>query len=58
MANVIRCRELGFDCDGVIRADTEEEALEQAAEHAREEHGLDEISPETAEKLKSVMSEE
>ena len=27
MAKVVRCRDVGFDCDGEVRADTEEEVL-------------------------------
>lgn len=58
MAKVIRCKDVGFDCDGVIRADTEEEALKQAATHAKEAHGMEEVSPEVEKKIKAVMREE
>ena len=40
MEKVIRCRDVGFDCNGVIKAKTEEEALKLAAEHAMKVHGL------------------
>jgi predicted small metal-binding protein len=43
MAPVVQCRDVGFDCHGVIRADSEQEALAQAAEHA---HGLTQINDE------------
>jgi predicted small metal-binding protein len=58
MKKVIHCKDVGFDCDGVIRANTEEEALQQAAQHASEVHGVTDISPEIVEKIKSVMLEE
>lgn len=58
MATVIRCRDVGFDCDGVIRAETEEEALQQAAEHAKEVHGLEDVTPDVVEKVKAAMREE
>jgi len=58
MEKVIRCRDVGFDCEGVIRAKTEKEALELVAEHAKNEHGLKEVTPEVVEKIKSVMTEE
>ncbi|MBB4080856.1 putative small metal-binding protein [Lewinella aquimaris] len=58
MEKVIRCRDVGFDCDGVIKARTESEALRQAAAHAKEVHGLEEITPEVVEKIKAVMTEE
>jgi predicted small metal-binding protein len=55
MAKVIHCRDVGFDCDGVIRAETEDEALQMAAQHARTVHGLQEVTPEVVQKVKSVM---
>lgn len=58
MKKVIHCKDVGFDCDGVIRANTEEEAMQQAATHAREVHGVTDISQEVVEKIKSVMREE
>ena len=58
MEKVIQCRDVGFDCEGVIRAKTEKEALKLAAEHAKAAHGLKEVTPEVVEKIKSVMREE
>ncbi|HMG89212.1 MAG TPA: DUF1059 domain-containing protein [Chryseolinea sp.] len=58
MEKVIRCRDVGFDCDGVIKAKTEEEALKLAAEHAMKVHGLKEITPEIVAKVKSVIRTE
>lgn len=58
MAKVIHCRDVGFDCEGVIRAETEEEALQMAARHAQSVHGLAEVTPEVVEKVRSVMREE
>jgi predicted small metal-binding protein len=58
MKKTIHCRDVGFDCDGVIRAESEEEALQMAAQHAREVHGLQEVSPEVVQKLKSIIRNE
>jgi predicted small metal-binding protein len=58
MEKVIRCRDVGFDCNGVIKAKTEKEALTLAAEHAKKVHGVREITPEIVEKIKAVMTEE
>jgi predicted small metal-binding protein len=58
MEKVIHCRDVGFDCNGVIRAKTEEEALRLAAEHARKVHNVTEITPEIVDKIKAVMKEE
>lgn len=51
----LRCREVGFDCEGVIRAQTEEEVLRQAAEHARNEHGLGELDEATVRLVRSKI---
>ena len=51
------CRDAGFDCEGVIRANTEEEVLKKAAKHALEVHGVS-VTPELAEQLKTLIKEE
>lgn len=58
MTKVIRCRDVGFDCPGVIKASTEKEALSLAAEHAKTVHGIKDITPEIVDKIKSVMQDE
>ena len=58
MAKVVNCRDVGFDCDGVIRAETEEEALKQVAEHAQTVHDLETVSDEVVAKVRSVMRDE
>lgn len=51
----LRCREVGFDCEGVIRADSEEEVLRQAATHAASAHGLSTLDEETAAAIRSKI---
>ena len=58
MKKVIRCRDVGFDCNGIIKAATETEALALAAEHAKTVHGVKDITPEIVQKIKSVMKDE
>ncbi len=58
MGKVLHCRDLGFDCDGVIHAMTEDEVLQQAAEHARTVHNMTEISDEVIAKVRSVIRDE
>jgi predicted small metal-binding protein len=58
MTKIIRCRDVGFDCNGVIKAKTEEEALALTAAHAKTVHGLKEITPDVLKKVKSAMKEE
>ncbi len=58
MEKVIHCRDVGFDCDGVVKAKTENEVLALAAEHARSVHGLTEVTPEIVAKIRSIIREE
>jgi predicted small metal-binding protein len=58
MTKVVRCRDVGFECEGVIRAETEEEALKLVAEHARAVHDMQEVTPDVVEKVRAVMQEE
>jgi len=58
MAKVVRCRDVGFDCNGVVRAETDEEVLAQVAEHAKTVHGLENVTEEVVEKVRSVMRDE
>jgi predicted small metal-binding protein len=58
MAKILRCRDLGFDCDAVVRADSDEEVLQQAATHAREAHGLEEVPDELAQKVLASIQDE
>lgn len=39
-----RCKDAGFDCAAVMKAETEEQVLRQAAEHSKTVHNLTEIS--------------
>jgi predicted small metal-binding protein len=45
MAKVLRCRDVGLDCEGELRADTEEELLRKAAEHAQTAHNMRDMPP-------------
>jgi predicted small metal-binding protein len=40
MAKQLNCADVGFDCGAQINADTEEEVMAQAAEHAKSAHGM------------------
>ena len=55
---VIRCKDVGFDCEAVVRAPTESEALQMAARHAKEVHGVDPVPPEVVDKVRSVIRDE
>jgi predicted small metal-binding protein len=46
MAKIVRCREVGVDCDFEARGATEQAILDQCAEHGRSAHGVQELTPE------------
>ena len=55
MTKVLRCRDVGMDCDFEAKGETVEEIMNQAAQHAKEEHGMSEITPEVVEKCKKAI---
>ncbi len=59
MSKVIHCGEVVPEsgCDHVVRGATEEEALQNAAEHAKE-HRITEVTPELMQRVKAAMRDE
>ena len=53
----LHCSDAGFNCSGVIQAETTEEILSQAAQHAKEVHGVT-VTPELAKQLEQLIKEE
>ena len=51
----LRCREVGFDCEGVIRDETEDAVLRRAAEHASKDHGITQLDDATVEQIRSKI---
>lgn len=39
MQKILKCRDVGVDCDFEASGKTEQEVLKKAAEHARKDHG-------------------
>ena len=58
MAKVIRCKDVGMDCDFEARAETEEEILKKVAEHAGTTHDMTEISEEVLAKVRAAIKDE
>jgi predicted small metal-binding protein len=58
MGKVLRCYDVGSDCDFTIRAETEEEILKIAQEHAKTNHNMDDFSPETFDRLKTFIKDD
>ncbi len=58
MAKVLRCRDIGMDCKFEARAETEEEILKKAVEHAQAVHNMKEIPREVVEKVRAAIRDE
>jgi predicted small metal-binding protein len=58
MSKVLKCKDVGMDCDFIARGETEEEILKQAAKHAGMVHGMTEMSDEIVAKVRSVIHDE
>ena len=58
MTKVLRCRDVGVDCDFVARGATEDEVMMKAREHAATDHGFTGIPPELADKVKAAIYDE
>jgi predicted small metal-binding protein len=58
MAKVLRCKDVGMNCDFEVRATTEEEILQRAAEHAQTAHGMKEIPQEVVAKVQAAIRDE
>lgn len=53
----LHCSDAGFDCKAVIQADTDEEILAQAAQHALTVHNTV-VTEEMAGQIKTLIREE
>ena len=59
MAKAIYCSDMdGCDCTFVARGDTLEEVMALGAEHGKAVHGINEITPEMVEMIKSLVRTE
>ena len=53
----LHCSDIGFDCKAVVKANTDEEILRIAAEHAQAVHGVT-VTPDIAEQIRAKIKEE
>jgi predicted small metal-binding protein len=58
MAKTVSCRDVGMDCDFVAKGETNEDIMQQAAEHARTAHNMAEIPPEVVDKVRGAIRDE
>jgi predicted small metal-binding protein len=60
MAKVLRCKDFGLNCPKEMRAESEEELLKLAAEHAEKDHGMPatNIPPYILDMVKAAIKDE
>lgn len=58
MGKVLKCRDVGVDCDFEARGDTVDEILQKAAEHAKGCHTGTQMTPELVVKIRGAIKEE
>jgi predicted small metal-binding protein len=53
----LTCKDVGFDCDAVIKGDTEDEIMQKAGEHASREHDIkpEDMTSEMQQKIKGLI---
>ena len=55
MSYTLRCGDVVEGCPAEVTADSEDEVLRQAAEHARVDHGMSEIDEATLAKVQGAI---
>ena len=58
MSYSIACGDVMPGCSAHFTAPTEDELLAQVAEHAKDDHGVEEITPEIAGQVRAAISED
>jgi predicted small metal-binding protein len=58
MSKVLKCGDLNPGCKFEVRGRDENEVLQQAAQHAKTEHGLSSIPPEMMSKVRGAIRDE
>jgi predicted small metal-binding protein len=53
----VTCREAGFDCDYVVKGESEDEVMKRGVEHLVKDHGMKEenITPGMKEKVRKLI---
>ncbi|HVM41144.1 MAG TPA: DUF1059 domain-containing protein [Acidimicrobiia bacterium] len=54
---VLHCRDAGFDCDAVVRAESDDEILDQVRPHTEEAHQVT-VDPEMEAQLLTLIRTE
>jgi predicted small metal-binding protein len=58
MRKIMRCRDVGMDCDFQAHGKTDDEVVRNAAQHASDKHGLATIPPDLEKKVRAAIKEQ
>ena len=58
MAKIVHCRDLGRECDFLVRELTDDELVEKMAAHLSRIHSVKALSPDEREQIRSVIRDE
>jgi predicted small metal-binding protein len=58
VAKVLRCDAIFLGCGHVVRAESEEEVLRLAAEHAKRVHGVNELDEAMVHRVRDAITNE
>ena len=58
MGKMLKCRDVGVDCDFEVHGKTQEEILQKAAEHAKSCHQGVQMTPELMAKVMGAIKDE
>jgi predicted small metal-binding protein len=51
----LRCRDVGLDCDFEASGRSDEEVMQKAAAHAARDHGITEMTPDLASRVRAAI---
>jgi predicted small metal-binding protein len=58
VAKIMKCRSVGLDCDFVARGETEDQVMQKVAEHAKKDHGMNNLPADVVTKVKAAIHNE
>ena len=58
MGKTLACKDVGVDCDVVIKGTDEADVLRQAAEHAKECHHNVQMTPQVQAKIRAAIKDD
>lgn len=58
MRKIMKCRDVGMDCNFQAHGKTDEEVMKQAEQHAKEKHGITTMTPDLAARVRAAIKEQ